>query len=87
MNSTEFFVVGETEDGSRFRPGDWADRISGLYGLNDQGAVRYTDEVRPVLLQGRSSVRVNSEDYRVRQGIILFALENNLTLVAKDLEH
>jgi hypothetical protein len=87
MNSTEFYVVGETEDGSRFRPGDWADRLSGLYGRVDQGTVRYTDEVSPVLLQGKSSVRVKSEDYRVRQGVILFALENNLTLVAKDLEH
>ena len=87
MNSTEFFVVGETEDGRRFRPGDWADRISGLYGRLDRGAVRYTDEVSPVMLQGKSSVRVKSEDYRVRQGIIQFALENNLTLVAKDLEH
>lgn len=80
-------MVGETEDGSKFRPGDWADRISGLYGCVDQGAVRYTDEVRPVLLHGKSSVRVKSADYRVRQGIILFALENNLMLVAKDLEH
>jgi len=87
MNSTEFYVVGETEDGSRFRPGDWADRISGLYGHLDQGAVRYTDEVSPVMLHGKSCVRVRSGNYRVRQGIILFALENNLTLVAKELEH
>lgn len=87
MNTTEFYVVGETEDGRKFRPGDWADRISGLYGCVDQGAIRYTDEVRPVLHQGKASVRVNSEDFRVRQAVILFALENNLMLVANDHEY
>lgn len=86
MQPTEFYVVGETEEGSKFRPGDWADRISGLYGVVDRGAIRYTEEVCPAQLQGQVSVRVKSDNYKVRQDIILFALENNLRLVAKDFD-
>lgn len=87
MSSTEFYVVGETEDGSKFRPQDWADRISSLYGRVEQGAVRYTSEVSPVSHLGKSAVRVMSDNYQVRQDIILFALANNLRLEAKDHGH
>ena len=62
----EFFIKGLTEDGRKFRPSDWAERLCGVMAhFRPEGSasphahLQYSPYVRPTMLEGIKSVVVN----------------------------
>lgn len=57
---TFFAIQGVTEDGRRFRPSDWADRLaSRLAGFGSDRRLRFSPELRPMMLDGRKGLVVS----------------------------
>jgi len=91
-SSREFFILGVTSSGKRFRPSDWAERLCGAMscfrpaghgGLNAH--LKYSPYVRPLLLEGVKSVVVK-EDLRQIEPlayhfVLDFARDNDLQIV------
>lgn len=58
-------ILGVTSSGRAFRPGDWIDRLAGLYSTFGQDrSLRYSPYVRPVIARG---ARVLLVDVRLRK--------------------
>lgn len=48
-----FFILGFTQEGKKFRPSDWAERIASLFGQFDGSRrLRYNPGVMPMLRAG-----------------------------------
>jgi hypothetical protein len=57
--STNWVIDGMTEDGRRFRPSDWVDRIStALASFGPDHRLRYSEDVRPCFIEGRKCLLV-----------------------------
>jgi hypothetical protein len=88
---SEFFILGLTSDGKQFRPSDWSERLSGAMSIFDQPGgrrnahLRYSQYVRPVLLNGVRSVVVNSAIREIEplayHFVLNFAKDNDLQVV------
>jgi hypothetical protein len=82
-----FIIVGVTAQGQKFRPGDWADRLSGA--LSAFGAVkkmRYSPHASPGDYNGDKAVfvdgalfEISPAAYRFLRG---FAEENDLQIIS-----
>lgn len=81
----EIVIVGVTESGKAFRPGDWAERLCGcmsVFGENQR--IAYSPLLKPVVVEGVKCVVVN----RRLEGInpiafsflLSFARDNQLQL-------
>ncbi|BCB27408.1 hypothetical protein SKTS_22940 [Sulfurimicrobium lacus] len=78
-------ILGVTRSGHAFRPGDWIDRLAGLYSTFSQDrSFRYSPYVRPVMARGARALLV---DVRLRKReptgfrfLKEFANENNLMI-------
>jgi hypothetical protein len=89
-DSNEFFILGVTNDGKRFRPSDWAERLSGAMSCfrpdtGRQGYLHYSQFVQPVIINGVSSVAVH-KDLREAEPmayhfVVNFAKDNDLQVV------
>lgn len=83
----QFIIHGVTQSGQRFRPSDWAERLSGVMarfrpGGSRGGPLTYSPYVVPMVIEG---VRCVVVDHRLRQleplawnFIEEFAKDNNL---------
>jgi len=83
----QFLIHGVTEDGKRFRPSDWAERLAGVMAqFRPPGALRnhltYSPYVTPTLIDGVRGVVV---DQRLRdleplayKFVVDFARDNQL---------
>jgi len=88
----QFFILGVTNTGRRFRPSDWAERLCGVMSqfrpLGSGGAnahLKYSPYVRPTLLNGTKAVVVH-EDLRnieplAYHFVLDFAKDNDLQVV------
>ena len=85
-----FIIVGTTKQGKRFRPSDWAERLSGLmsnFGTHpgDKQHIGYSPHVRPGTHEGEKCVFVAAELYTVEpmayQFLLKFAEDNDLEVV------
>jgi len=84
---TQFLIHGVTQDGKRFRPSDWAERLAGVMAqFRPAGAARnhltYSPYVTPTLIDGVRGVVV---DQRLREleplaykFVVDFARDNQL---------
>ena len=91
----QFVIHGLTQDGHRFRPSDWAERLAGVMSqFRPKGSVgghlTYSPYVVPVLLDG---VRCVVVDHRLREleplawkFICEFAIDNNLKTSEQEIE-
>ncbi|MCK5639541.1 MAG: DUF3579 domain-containing protein [Gammaproteobacteria bacterium] len=84
-DNPEFYIESVREDGRRFRPSDWIERISatlGNFGLDHR--LHYADSVRPCMIEGEKCLLVSralaEEDPEAFQYIINFAEENHLRI-------
>lgn len=87
QNVRQFIIHGVTQDGHRFRPSDWAERLAGVMApFRPPGAagnhLTYSPYVVPVLLEGERCVVV---DERLRmleplawKFVLDFARDNKL---------
>jgi len=88
QESTILIVQGITEDGRKFRPSDWAERMSGMLSTfgKDQ-RIRYSPMLKPITLNGVKCIEVDSTLENSQPGIYLqvmnFAKLNNLSVIEK----
>jgi len=81
-----FIIVGITNDGKKFRPSDWADRLCGVmsaFGADNR--MTYSPHVRPgCTLKGDKTVLVDAGLYDVEpmayNFMINFARDNDLQI-------
>jgi hypothetical protein len=81
---TSFVIVGVTNDGKKFRPSDWADRLCGImsaFGADNR--MQYSPYVRPGCnLKGDKTVLVDARLYDLEplafKFLLNFAKDNDL---------
>lgn len=57
-----WIIDGQTEDGRKFRPSDWVDRIStALASFGPDHRLRYAEGIRPCFIEGRKCLVVNKQ--------------------------
>ncbi len=62
MNDADSDIIIESvcDDGQRFRPSDWVERISSLLArFADDRRLNYAEEVRPCMIEGRPCLLVS----------------------------
>lgn len=84
----KIIIKGITEEGKSFRPGDWAQRVSGSLSTFKNHRVYYSPLLQPSFNEGTSCVlldpvlkETNPELY---QHILDFAKANKLTICKED---
>lgn len=90
QHKNEFFILGITHAGKKFRPGDWPERLSGAMSCfrpdsRRQAHLYYSPFVQPVLVNGIHAVAV---DHALREieplayhFVVDFAKDNDLQMV------
>lgn len=79
-------IVGLTQEGKRFRPSDWAERLCGvLSAFGAEKKMKYSPYVGPCTHSGEKSVFVDGKLYDLEplayKFMINFARDNNLQLL------
>ena len=79
-------IQGITEDGRKFRPSDWAERMSGMLStFGDDHRIHYSPQLRPVSIDGVKCIALDKSLAQSNPGIYSqimdFAKRNNLTIV------
>ncbi|MDH5256394.1 MAG: DUF3579 domain-containing protein [Gammaproteobacteria bacterium] len=78
-------IQGETQDGRKFRPSDWAERMSGMLStFGDDHRIHYSPKLRPISLDGTKCIALHKslEDTQpaIYKQIMDFASRNNLII-------
>lgn len=78
-----FIIEGIRENGTKFRPSDWPERISSAFaGFGKDHRLRYAPEVQPQVLDGQKVLVVEQalqqQNPAIFQAVMKFARENNL---------
>jgi len=80
-----WLIQGVNEEGKRFRPSDWAERISGLMASFDGGRLRYSALLYPLVINGIKCVhldeRLQSTAPTIHQQVMEFVSNNQLNLL------
>jgi hypothetical protein len=94
MNSDneDLIIEGVREDGSRFRPSDWIERISAsLARFGRDQRLRYAADVHPCVIQGQKCLVVSSalrkKDPDAYRFILDFAHDNQLRIQQDRRDH
>lgn len=82
----EYVIRGETQQGRKFRPSDWAERLCGLFATTGPDhRTRYSPDVFPVSRDGLVCVVVNkrlqTQEPMVFKFLMDFARDNELVVV------
>lgn len=78
-------ILGVTRSGRAFRPGDWTDRLAGLFStFGKDRLLKYSPCVRPVIADGARSLLVDGGllegDPRAFRFVLDFAKDNDLLI-------
>lgn len=81
-------IEGIRENGSKFRPSDWPERISSaMAGFGTDNRLRYAPSVRPCVVSGIKCLAVETElenqDPSMFQHVMKFAQDNELRVREK----
>lgn len=57
----KYIIQGYTEDGRKFRPSDWIDRIASMMGSYSQQRLVYSDLLHPELYEGEKCLIIDTE--------------------------
>ena len=86
--SEKIIIEGVTQDGQKFRPTDWAERMCGALSTFRDRRMTYSPLLRPIVLDGNNCVVMDQalkEAHPSMYAYILeFAQENNLRLKNPD---
>lgn len=85
-SNTPYIIVGLTSEGKRFRPSDWAERLSGvLSAFCTEKRMKYSPYVSPGFYNDAKAVFVNGDLYDVNpmayRFVLNFAVDNDLQLI------
>ncbi len=84
QNIESFVIVGVTQEGKKFRPSDWADRLCGtMSAFGSDHRMMYSPYVRPGSTEkGEKTVIVDARLYDIEplayKFLVHFAADNNL---------
>ncbi|MDH5182885.1 MAG: DUF3579 domain-containing protein [Gammaproteobacteria bacterium] len=80
-----WLIQGVDEAGQRFRPSDWAERISGLMATFEGGRLQYSAMLYPSIINGIKCVhlddRLQSTAPDIHQQVMEFVSSNQLNVV------
>jgi len=79
-------IQGITEDGRKFRPSDWAERMSGMLStFGDDHRIHYSPKLRPISVEGVKCIAIDTSlaesQPGIYQQIMDFAQRNQLNIV------
>ncbi len=86
QNKNKVLIIqGETQDGRKFRPSDWAERMSGMLStFGDDHRIHYSPLLRPVSVNGNKSIilykSLEQDNPAIFKQIMDFAIRNNLKI-------
>jgi len=93
-NSTDqkpqiLIIQGITEDGRKFRPSDWAERMSGMLStFGDDHRIHYSPLLRPISVDGVKCIAIDTSLKITQPGtyhqIMEFAKRNQLSIVKEE---
>ncbi|QCU90400.1 DUF3579 domain-containing protein [Thiomicrorhabdus sediminis] len=56
----KYVIQGVTEDGRKFRPSDWIDRVSSMGATYDKQRLVYSDLLHPELFEGQKCLVIDT---------------------------
>lgn len=76
-------------DGRKFRPSDWAERISGMLArFGNDHRIIYSPQLKPVSIEGVKCIamdgKLETQNPQVYLQVMNFAARNNLNVVKSD---
>jgi len=86
QNKNKVLIIqGETQDGRKFRPSDWAERMSGMLStFGDDHRIHYSPKLRPISLNDKKCIvlykSLEESHPGIYKQIMDFASRNNLTI-------
>jgi len=85
-NNQTLIIQGMTKDGRKFRPSDWAERMSGILStFGDDHRIHYSPKLRPISVDGVKCIALDENlkqsNPAVFNQILDFAERNNLTIM------
>lgn len=84
----KIIIEGVTQEGKRFRPGDWAERMSGQLSTFRKHRIRYSPLLQPSMKDGHKCVildpNLRKSNPELYASIIEFAKNNNLKICNED---
>ncbi len=87
----KIIIEGVTDEGQKFRPSDWAERMSGLLSTFRNQRIVYSSLLQPMVKDGNQCVLVDPQlkdtNPELYQSILEFARENHLKICREDDEH
>ncbi len=87
QNASKILIIqGITEDGRKFRPSDWAERMSGmLSSFGDDHRIHYSPQLRPISVDGVKSIAIDTDlsntQPQTYNQIMEFAKRNMLRII------
>ncbi len=89
MSDKKIIIEGETEEGNTFRPGDWAERMSGsLCTFGSSHRIVYSPLLQPMVRGGKKCVILDPAlkecNPSLYESIMEFAKENKLKMKEED---
>ena len=78
-------IQGITSEGRKFRPSDWAERMSGMLStFGDDHRIHYSHELRPITYKGNKCIALNTNIRNthpaIYRQIMDFAERNDLVI-------
>ena len=82
--SEKIIIQGVTEDGEKFRPSDWAERMSGQLSTLKKRRIQYSPLLKPTVQDGHKCVvldpKLRESNPRLYDSIMEFAKTNHLKI-------
>jgi len=80
----KILIEGITESGEKFRPSDWAERMSGKLGTFEKHRIHYSPLLQPTVKDGNKCVvldpKLKESNPDLYQSILNFAKNNKLKI-------
>lgn len=84
----KIIIQGITEDGQKFRPSDWAERMSGQLSTMRKRRIQYSPLLQPSVQDGNKCVvldpKLKDSNPELYVSILEFAKNNNLQICKND---
>ena len=84
----KIIIHGETQSGKKFRPSDWAERMSGNLSTFHKRRITYSPLLKPIVRDGVKCVQLDpslrQSNPELYNAIINFAQNNELKIDDKD---
>ncbi len=90
LSDTRFIIKGVTENGDKFRPSDWAERMCGNLCTFKNRRMVYSPTLRPAVIDGYKCVIINAvladTQPSLFKQLMEFAKKNKLELIEEVIE-